>query len=279
MDNLPSNPSDHGCDVPLPDLLDLLRLCVTTADAVIPQLRFSTRSRTHVFAVALLAQVVDYARGVIVAGTSGTYALIPGGVRSAFYAYADIVNLCEDMNYWKALELADAGSWSAVLQGASQGKNPFLKGISESDLLQPGRSHYAKLRKTLEKEGVQRPEIKDRFEKAGMTNEYNSAYGFLSADTHNNVSAVVSRHFVVTDDGVRLRRAEDEKPSVYELPGTLIMSEMLLRSMEKLLRHCGHGIAVLAEADERFRAIAAVVAGRCCGGSARHGLSGYLCCK
>jgi Family of unknown function (DUF5677) len=251
----------RGRDVPLPELIGLLRLCVKTAEVAIRQMRFNAYNRTDCFLVALLSQIVDYARGVIAVGIAQTYALIPGAVRSTIYAYVDIANLCEDPTYWKTLELADSGSWASVLEAASRGNNPFLQAISESGLLAPGRSHYAKVRKKLEKDGVKRLEVKERFKKAGLMNEHESAYGLMSADAHNNVSGIVTRYFEITEDAITLRQPNEERPPNYELPCTLLVSEILLRSTEKVLRHCGHGVAVLSEANDRFMAIAAVVSG------------------
>jgi hypothetical protein len=41
------------------------------------------------------------------------------------------------------------------------------------------------------------------------------------------------------------------------LSNTLLMSDILLHSTEKVLRHCGHGVAALAEARSRFEPLAA----------------------
>jgi hypothetical protein len=251
----------RGRDVPLPELLELLKLCVRAVETAVPHLRFDPFEPSDRFLVGLLSQMVAYAQGVRAVGAAGTYALIPGATRSAIYAYVDIANLCDHSTYWKTLMLADAISWSAVLQASSRGCNAFLQAITDSDLLIPGRSYYAELRRRLEQEGVRRMEVKERFEQAGLTNEHESAYALMSADTHNNVSAIVVRYFNTSEESITLRRPDEERLSHYELPCTLLVSEMLLRAAEKVLRHFGHGIAMLSEANELFFAITREVSG------------------
>jgi hypothetical protein len=263
VDEILPTPAAQGEDVPLPELLELLRLCVSRVETSIPQMRFGADDPTDRYAVALLLAITDYARGVITAGAARTFAGIPGATRSTLDAYVDIANLCDHPDYWKHLEAADASSWSKVLQTASRGGNPFLKSVRESEYLEPGRSYYAQKLKQLASSGVKKLDINQRFEQAGLKNEYESAYTLISAESHNNVSSLISRYYDLASDRIMLRQPEraNIRPPHYELPCTLLMSEILLRSAEKVLRHCGHGIAVLSEANERFAAIAAVVMG------------------
>jgi hypothetical protein len=252
-----------GRNVSLPRLLGLLRLCVQRTEVAIAQMRFDASVPTDRDLIALLLGIADYSRGVIAAGNARTFAVITGATRSALDAYVDIANLCDDPGYWKHLDAADSGSWTPVLQAASRGGNPFLKGIAESEFLIPGRSLFAKRRKALESAGIKKLEIKERFQRAGLTNEHEAAYGFMSAEAHNNVSFLVSRYFELSEDTITLRRPDREnlKSAHYELPCTLLMSEILLRSTEKVLRHFGHGVAVLSKAAEKFAPIAAAISG------------------
>jgi hypothetical protein len=252
-----------GKDVSLEELLNLLHFCIRSVESIVSHMRFDAVDPTDRYALALLLVITDYARGVASAGVAETFAGIPGQTRSALDAYVDIANLCDYPDYWKHLEAADAGSWSKVLQAASRGGNPFLQAITASEYLRDGRSYYARKLKTLASSGIEKLNIDERFEKAGLKNEYEAAYGLMSAEAHNNVSSLVSRYFDITEDEIRLRQPgeDNQKTAHYELPCTLMMSEILLRSTEKVLKHCGHGVAKLSEAYERFHAIAAIVSG------------------
>jgi len=242
----------------LPELLGLLRLCITTVEAAIQQIRFDAYNPTDRYLVSMLLAVKDYAIGVLALGEARATAALPGTVRSALDAYVDIANLCDHTNYWQHLEAADANSWSKVLQAASTGKNPYLKAISESDAFIPGRSREATRLKELAVLGIRKLEIGERFEKAGLKNEWESAYSLMSAEAHNNVSHLVTRYFDLVSDEIGLRQPGNEmlESPGFDLSNTLLMSDILLHSTEKVLRHCGHGVAVLATARRQFEPLA-----------------------
>lgn len=248
-----------SASISLDELLGLLRLCIGSVEAAIPQIRFNSNDPTDRYLIAMLLAVTDYARGVIALGDAKTTVAMPGAVRSALDAYVDIANLCDHANYWKHLEAADANSWSKVLQAASRPDNPYLKAIRESESLSAGRSNYADRLKELSSLGISKLDIGERFQKAGLKNEYESAYSLMSAEAHNNVSHLLSRYFDVNDDEIGLRQPGKEtlESPRFDLSNTLLMSDILLQSTEKVLRHCGHGVAVLAEARSLFEPLAA----------------------
>jgi hypothetical protein len=151
----------------LPELLELLRLCVCSVEAAIPNIRFDIYDPTDRYLIAMLLAVRDYARGVIALGDAKTAVAMPGTVRSALDAYVDTANLCDHANYWKHLEAADANSWSKLLRAASRPGNPFLKTIRESESLPAGRSFYADRLRELSALGVSKLDIGERFQMAG----------------------------------------------------------------------------------------------------------------
>ncbi len=243
----------------LPELLDMLRLCVKSVEAAIPQIRFDIYDPTDRYLIAMLLAVKDYANGVIALGDAKTWVAMPGTVRSALYAYVDIANLCDHADYWKHLEAADANSWSKLLQAASRPDNPLLKAIRESATLPVGRSRYADRLRELSFLGISKLDIGERFQMAGLKNEWESAYSLMSAEAHNNVSHLLNRYFDLTGDQIGLRQLGKEtlESPRFDLSNTLLMSDILLHSTEKVLRHCGHGVAVLAAARSQFEPLAA----------------------
>ena len=243
----------------LPELLGMLRLCVSCVDAAIPQIRFDVGDPTDRYLIAMLLAVRDYARGMIALGDARVPLAMPGTVRSALDAYVDIANLCEHADYWKHLEAADASSWSKLLQAASRPGNPFLKAIRESESLSIGRSVYADRLRELSSLGISKLEIGERFEKAGLKHEWESAYSLMSAEAHNNVSHLLNRYFEFRGDeyGLRLPGGESPDAPQFDLSNMLLMSDILLHATEKVLRHCGHGVAVLAAARFQFEPLAA----------------------
>jgi uncharacterized protein DUF5677 len=242
----------------LPELLGVLQLCVNSVEAAIPQIRFDITDPTERYLIVMLLAVKDYARGVIALADAKTAVAMPGTVRSALDAYVDIANLCDHVEYWKHLEAADANSWSQLLQAASRPDNPFLKAIRESESLPTGRSHYAKRLKKLSALGISKLDIGERFKLAGLKHEYESAYSLMSAEAHNNVSHLLNRYFDLNGPEIALRHADKETldSPQFDLSNTLLMSDILLHSTEKVLRHCGHGVAVLAPARRQFEPLA-----------------------
>jgi hypothetical protein len=241
------------------ELLGLLRVCLRSVEAAIPQMRFDINDQTDLYLIAMLLAVKDYAHGVLALGEANSTAALPGTVRSALDAYVDLANLCVHPNYCEHLEAADANSWLKVLQAASREDNPLLKSISESDALPVGRSRYAHRLKRLASRGISKLEIEKRFQLAGLKHEYESAYSLMSAEAHNNVSHLLTRYFDLSSDEFQLRQPgrETSKAPRFDLSNTLLMSDILLHSTEKVLRHCGHGVAVLAEARSHFEPLAA----------------------
>lgn len=178
---------------------------------------------------------------------AGAVTAIPIITRSALDAYTDIANLAEHPRYWENLIALDAAKWKALLERTSQGENPVLKGLSHDALLPAGRRKYARKLKALRAKGVHSLGIAERFDRAGLTHEYESVYSILSDEVHNNVSVLQSRYIDWDEAWIVPQGEVSENAHHYELPCTLTMGEIVLRSTEKLLRLFGHGIAVVSQ--------------------------------
>lgn len=217
-------------------------------------LRCDMHNQTDRYAILLLYAVVDHARAVVTLAKAGHYAQIPVITRSALDAYADIANLCDHPSYWRHLEAIDAAKWKVLLERASRGGNPVLKALSTDRLLPVGRRKHAKRLKELKAAGVEALGIEDRFKKAGLTHEYESVYGLLSEEAHNNLSVLQSRYIDSDDQGawvVKLGQ-KSSRSHEYEVPCTLTMAEIVLKSVEKILKYCGHGVAALSQAHSEL---------------------------
>lgn len=247
--------------IDLPRLLDMLGVCVRGVETAIPQTRFDFAHQADIYLAAMWLAVKDYAIGVLALGRARALVALPSTVRSALDAYVDIANLCDHPDYWEHLEAADANSWSKLLQVASRGENPFLLGISKSEYLSTGRGMYADRLRKLSARGITKLEIGERFKKAGLKNEHESAYSLMSAEAHNNVSHLITRYFDFVSGEVGLRQMGNETLGgpQFDLSNTLLMADILLQASEKVLRHCGHGVAVLAEARVQFEPLAAKI--------------------
>jgi hypothetical protein len=246
--------------VTLPDLIGLLKLSLRHSVRACSGLRYDFYAPTDRYTVLVLYATLDHARAVIALVEAGAYSAIPIVTRAALDAYADIANLCDHPGYWEHLTVADVSKWKPLLERASQGDNPVLRAFSESEILPIGRRHNSQELKTLRARGIETLGIEARFERAGLTNEYESMYAILSAEAHNNVSNLQSRYIDWNDERAWITAQGEVSAHQhhYERPCTLTMGEIVIRSTEKVLRHFGHGVAVISEANTELERISAI---------------------
>lgn len=249
-------------DISLDELSSLLKHCASTALLASGQLRFDFSFPQHRIAIALLRTTIDHATAVSALIDGRLYAAIPVVARAALEAYVDLVNVCDYPRYWRDLELADAREWQKLCERASAGRNPYLFKLTSSPLLPPGRRLHADVVREGAAHGAARQSAEDRFVKAGLRAEYESAYSLLSAEAHNNVSYAVCAYFDATAEPPRVRThrtASDLSPH-YEKSCPLMLSEIVLNGCEKVLRKLGHGIAVLSEPRTELERVCSVLA-------------------
>jgi hypothetical protein len=98
--------------------------------------------------------------------------------------------------------------WLYVLKEAEKG-NPYLASFKELNLHQIIANDERTLAE-LRKRGKPPLKVLERFERAGMVEEYHSMYNFLSCDAHSNIRALVTRHFEETSSDFNLVLYKDE---------------------------------------------------------------------
>lgn len=251
-------PTPPGERLTLQELTAFLTLSLGCAERACSNgLRFDVYEPRHRYAVLLLWAVLDYARDVVSLAQAGRYGAIAIVTRTALDAYADIANLGDHPDYWEHLAAADASKWKQLLERASRGSNPMLKALSEDELLPAGRHKNAQELKALQAKGVEKLDIDERFERAKLTNEYESMYAILSSEVHSNISSLQSRYIDWDDKRAWLvpSGGVSSHSHHYEEPCTLTMGEIVVQSMEKLLTLFGHGTAVMSSARSQLEDI------------------------
>lgn len=241
----------------LDELLAFLKATIRAGEGICPGLRYDFYAQRDRYSVLLFYSILDHGRSVVALADAQTYSAISIVTRSALDAYADIANLADHPRYWEHLEEADASKWKPILERASRGGNPALRGLSESDLLPPGRRQFSQELKELRARGIRALGAEERFQRAGLNNEYESMYSLLSAEVHNNISTLQSRYIDWNDERAWIveQGASSEHSHHYERPCVLTMSEIVIRSAEKLLNLFGHGTAMLFEANRELARI------------------------
>jgi len=240
-----------GVEIEVAHVVPVLRLSLEQASDAIPHIRVDPDSPTGEYCLGLLLTIFDHGRSVIALADAGAHSGIPIITRSCLEGYVDIANLCDRPDYWKHLLLMDTSEWKQFFDIARQGNNPSLTAWKGHPKLEPARKMYAKQLQELISAGVTRLSVAKRFEHAELKHDYEASYALLCAAAHNNVSNFHNRYFYADGERLRLREPGKTYPRAlrYEAPCVLTTAEMVLRSTEKVLKRCGHGTAMLWEAN------------------------------
>nr|WP_246716622.1 DUF5677 domain-containing protein [Rhizobium ruizarguesonis] len=115
-------------------------------------------------------------------------------LRASLEAYVDLINLANDDRYFDQMRLAyHEDSVKLLDEGVSKG-NTFMDSFQNNpEMTKSLAEHRAEL--DILKKTVKPLNIGERFTLAGMNSVYRSIYRVLCTESHNNVRALMSRHF------------------------------------------------------------------------------------
>lgn len=160
--------------------------------ATIDALRVTTFNRgnaVHRLIMALYATIIEQIDSGVALVDSGRSTGVEAILRSCLEAHVDLLNLASDPAYADQMQAHYHQQFRIVCREAIKGTNPFLAGI-EADAparLAEHEKELARLGKPLD--------AKTRFDMAGMGDIYRSIYNSLCCETHNNMRALMDRHF------------------------------------------------------------------------------------
>ncbi len=167
------------------------------------QLKFDKSFEKDGVVVALYASLIEYTGSMCIlineqqkAGTSQIF-------RSFLEAYVDFKNLNEDPKYLNIIYAKYHQERVRALDDRIEG-NPYLAQIAKHEEREEIlRFHREKMEK-LKEENYIPLNVRARFELANMLDEYSSIYHFESAQTHNNLSALLQRHFFHANEDYKI---------------------------------------------------------------------------
>jgi hypothetical protein len=102
--------------------------------------------------------------------------------RSFIEAYADLKNLHEKAEYSYYMDASYHKQWIKLLKEAKNKPNPYLKDISQVGNLDEQIQEHEKEFADLKNKEYNPLNVFQRFERAGMEDEYRSLYNSLSSD-------------------------------------------------------------------------------------------------
>lgn len=180
--------------------LDFLKKLHDELLKCVPELEFD---KEHVWCrhlVALYGSMIELSGCLIILLDKRGNIGVPAIVRTFLETSVEFNNLLKEKAYGYSMEASYHHEWLRLLREASKGNNPFLNKISElTDLSEQISLHKEKLT-DLKSKGFVPLNMVQRFEKAGMGDEYHSMYNSLCNNTHPNIRALIERHLEIEGD-------------------------------------------------------------------------------
>lgn len=171
---------------------------------------FDKKHPRHLHLIGLYGTLIELTGSLVILIEKKCKAGVPPLFRSILDAYVELKNLHEKAEYGYYMEASYHEQWVKVLREAKLKPNPYLKDISQMDSLDEQIQEHEQNIARLKCNGYAPLSIFQRFEKAGMEDEYRSLYNFLSNDTHSNIRALVNRHIEMQDQDFAVVYYKDE---------------------------------------------------------------------
>jgi len=180
-------------------MFDLLADTFNETMKLLPQVKFDKNNRVHQGLMALYASIIENTDSALVLRRAGKAAGVDNILRTNLEAFVDLINLANDNAYYDQMLALYHKDWLDLMERGLAG-NPYLAFFrGDPDAAKRLREHKDAL-KELEKLGKPKT-IFQRFQMAGMENEYGAAYKDLSGVGHNNIKALSERHFIYNENG------------------------------------------------------------------------------
>ena len=162
-------------------------------------LKFDKTHKWHQTLVSLYCSIVEYSDTLIKLNEEKKSIAMPLLARSMLEAYIDLVNLADDKSYGYNMDASYLHEWLRLVKATSE-NNPFLEGVSDVDGYPEQIARWETELAKLKKNGFGKLNNFERFEKAGNINEYRSIYNILCSYSHNNIRALIDRHYEINGD-------------------------------------------------------------------------------
>lgn len=177
---------------------------------LVVSLRFDKHSPLHFHQVALYGTLLELTHGILVLIDKDARVGVPSLFRSILEASVELRNLQRDASYIENMSAAYVKQWLALLKEAKKGTNPYLAELASLPNIDSHIAEADSKLQTLMEKGKKPLIIFERFERAGMLDEYRSMYNDLSCDAHSNTRALISRHVEFSSDDFAVVYYKDE---------------------------------------------------------------------
>lgn len=234
----------------LNNLIKILEL----SESLSPRLRYDFNNPTHRYAVSFWGTLIEHASSIVILLKQNSPWGVESILRTMVEAFFDLINLEHVENYYMRLEFNSLRQAERLNKERQNKDNPFVIPISEQE---PSVDFTERLNKYIEL-GISEITIKEKF---GLTesgqNIYQTVYWALCQETHNNMSALVRRHFLLNKDnkpiGLKFfNKDNDAKYLIDSVAGILANSMKTISEILKIDLN-----KEIADADEILKTIRA----------------------
>ncbi|MGO7989213.1 DUF5677 domain-containing protein [Rhizobium leguminosarum] len=164
---------------------------------ILPKVKYNKTISSDLLLLSLYATIIEQIDSIIVLRQNGISSGVDVILRAVLEAYVDLKNLAAEPGYGDAMMSEYHKQWIKLAEAGLKGGNPYLASFD-------GNAEAAKRLAHHRAEAAKLPlplSMFDRFELAGLVNEYRSIYNSLCNESHNNVRALINRHFRTGEDG------------------------------------------------------------------------------
>jgi hypothetical protein len=180
--------------------MEKFRVLITHILDQFEHIRFDKTHAWHRDMVCLYCSIIEHGDSLYKLFEQERITAAPLLLRSMLEAFIDLKNLSNDQSYGYYLQSSNLKEWLKVTKAAGTLQNPYLDGLASAEGFDEQVSNWEKELEDYRKEGYSPLNQFQKFEKAGMVNEYRSLYNFLCSYSHNNIRALTDRHLELTDD-------------------------------------------------------------------------------
>jgi hypothetical protein len=168
------------------------------------RINFNKKDIRQLYLIGLYGSIIELTGCLIVLTDNKCWTGIPPLFRSLLETYVEFDNLYRNEEYVFYMDASFLNQWLNILENAKQNENPFLRDIAKSDMLDSQIKEHSDKLEYLKQRGFHPLHIFERFERAGLKNEYKSIYKLDSGHAHSNINALIDRHYDMSGDDVKV---------------------------------------------------------------------------
>jgi len=176
------------------------------------ELTFDKNIKQHLYLILLYCRIVELIHSCNILMKERIIAGVPILLRTVLETFADLKNLSNDQNYVNSMDASNLHEWLRIFKEAVSGDNEYLESISKMENLKQTCAEYKTELKILDEKGFVPLKHFDRFEKAGMSDEYRSVYNSVCCDSHSNTRSLYKSYTNITGDDFTVIYCKDPEP-------------------------------------------------------------------